>query len=129
MSSKKQYLGTKAVGITRKSIGKGLLAAVGGLAMILLTGVVHAAATIQDIEFSARPGSKFEIRMDFDQPPPDVKSYTIEKPMKRVGRTTCQHWPLQHNTPFHALLTTRPTKTSIFQLGLASLTESRVCKK
>ncbi|MEM8563063.1 MAG: type IV pilus secretin PilQ [Pseudomonadota bacterium] len=46
-----------------------------------MSGVLNA-ATIEDIEFSARPGSKFEIRMDFDEPPPDPKSYTIEKPAR-----------------------------------------------
>ncbi|MEM6579783.1 MAG: type IV pilus secretin PilQ [Pseudomonadota bacterium] len=46
-----------------------------------VSGVLNA-ATIEDIEFSARPGSKFEIRMDFDEPPPELKSYTIEKPAR-----------------------------------------------
>jgi type IV pilus assembly protein PilQ len=81
MNSKKQYLGKKAVGKTRESIVTGLLTAVSGLVMTLLSGALHA-AVIQDIEFSARPGSKFEIRMDFNEPPPDIKSYTIEKPAR-----------------------------------------------
>ncbi|MFV0476748.1 MAG: type IV pilus secretin PilQ [Parahaliea sp.] len=41
-----------------------------------------AAPTITDIEFSSRPGSKFEVRVDFDQMPPDVETYTIEKPAR-----------------------------------------------
>ena len=82
MSFKKQYLGTKAVGKLNKNIRQSLLVAVGGLAMALVSGLVQATATVKDIEFSARPGSKFEIRMDFDQPPPEVKSYTIEKPAR-----------------------------------------------
>jgi type IV pilus assembly protein PilQ len=81
MNSKKQYLGKKAVGKTRESIVTGLLTAVSGLVMTLLSGALHA-AVIQDIEFSARPGSKFEIRMDFNEPPPEIKSYTIEKPAR-----------------------------------------------
>ena len=40
------------------------------------------AATITDIEFSSRPGSKFEVRLGFDQPPPEMKAYTIEKPAR-----------------------------------------------
>jgi type IV pilus assembly protein PilQ len=80
MTSKKQYLGTKAVGKTKESIAMGLLTAV-GLLMTLVSGALHA-ATIEDIEFSARPGSKFEIRMDFNGPPPEIKSYTIEKPAR-----------------------------------------------
>jgi len=43
---------------------------------------VHAAPTITDIEFAARSGSKFEIRMDFDEPPTGLESYTIEKPAR-----------------------------------------------
>jgi type IV pilus assembly protein PilQ len=82
MSSKKQNLGTKAVGIAKVNIGKSLLAAVGGLVGVLLAGAVHATATIEDIEFSARPGSKFEIRLDFNEAPPELKSYTIEKPAR-----------------------------------------------
>lgn len=82
MSSKKQNLGTKAVGIAKVNIGKSLLAAVGGLVGVLLAGAVHATATIEDIEFSARPGSKFEIRLDFNEAPPEMKSYTIDKPAR-----------------------------------------------
>ncbi|MCB1856494.1 MAG: type IV pilus secretin PilQ [Halieaceae bacterium] len=50
--------------------------------MTIWAGSALAEPTITDIEFSSRPGSKFEIRMDFDQPPPDLKSYTIEKPAR-----------------------------------------------
>jgi type IV pilus assembly protein PilQ len=37
---------------------------------------------VTDIEFSSRPGSKFEVRVEFDQTPPDMKAYTIEKPAR-----------------------------------------------
>ena len=70
------------MGIAKVNIGKSLLAAVGGLVGVLLAGAVHATATIENIEFSARPGSKFEIRLDFDEAPPEMKSYTIEKPAR-----------------------------------------------
>ncbi len=70
------------MGKTKKNIGKSLLVAIGGLVGVLLAGAVHATATITDIEFSARPGSKFEIRMDFDGAPPELKSYTIDKPAR-----------------------------------------------
>jgi len=82
MSSKKQNLGTKAVGKTRDSIGKSLLVAVAGLVAGLVAGAAQATTTIKDIEFSARPESKFEIRMDFDGAPPEMKAYTIEKPAR-----------------------------------------------
>ena len=35
-----------------------------------------------DIEFASRPGSKFEIRVDFDETPPTASTYTIEKPAR-----------------------------------------------
>jgi type IV pilus assembly protein PilQ len=82
MSSKKQNLGTKAVGTTRQNMWKRLLAAIGGLVAASIAGSALAAPTITDIEFSSRPGSKFEIRMDFNEPPPQMKSYTIEKPAR-----------------------------------------------
>ncbi|MBP6681687.1 MAG: type IV pilus secretin PilQ [Halioglobus sp.] len=82
MSSKKQNLGKKAVGKTRERMGKGLLGAVVGLVVSLMAGAANAASTIKNIEFSSRPESKFEIRVDFDGLPPQLKSYTIEKPAR-----------------------------------------------
>jgi type IV pilus assembly protein PilQ len=61
--------------------GRGLRTAAAGLVMTLLSGLAQA-ATVTDIEFSSRPGSKFEVRVDFDDTPPDMKSYTIEKPAR-----------------------------------------------
>jgi len=49
---------------------------------LLLVGTMVSASTITDIEFSSRPGSKFEIRLDFDQLPADMSAYTIEKPAR-----------------------------------------------
>ncbi len=41
------------------------------------------ALAVTDIEFSSRPGSKFEVRVEFDQAPPEeLQSYTIEKPAR-----------------------------------------------
>ncbi len=40
------------------------------------------APTVTNIEFSSRPGSKFEVRLDFNEPPPELKAYTIEKPAR-----------------------------------------------
>lgn len=82
MSSKIQNLGKKAVGKTTERMGKGLLGAVVGLVVSLMAGAANAASTIRNIEFSSRPESKFEIRVDFDGLPPELKSYTIEKPAR-----------------------------------------------
>ncbi|MCR9107010.1 MAG: type IV pilus secretin PilQ [Gammaproteobacteria bacterium] len=48
----------------------------------MLAGVAQAAPTVQDIEFSSRPGSKFEVRLEFSETPPDLTSYSIEKPAR-----------------------------------------------
>lgn len=53
-----------------------------GTLVALSASAVHASPTVTDIEFSSRPGSKFEIRLDFDTTPPEMKSYTIEKPAR-----------------------------------------------
>ena len=38
---------------------------------------------IEDITFSAQPGSKFEVRLDFNEAPPaDLSAYTIEEPAR-----------------------------------------------
>ena len=54
--------------------------------LLLVLGVVSSALswaqTVEDISFNSRPGSKFEIRLDFDGTPPDPKTYTIEKPAR-----------------------------------------------
>ncbi len=61
---------------------KGLRLGAVGLLLAIFTSVAQAAPSITDIEFSSRPGSKFEIRLDFDQIPVDINAYTIEKPAR-----------------------------------------------
>jgi type IV pilus assembly protein PilQ len=82
MSIKKQKLGTKAVGKGINCWGRGLRIAIAGLALSVLSGLAQAGPTMTDIEFSSRPGSKFEVRVEFDQAPPEMKAYTIEKPAR-----------------------------------------------
>ncbi|MDA8752851.1 secretin and TonB N-terminal domain-containing protein, partial [Halieaceae bacterium] len=53
------------------------------LVLATVASVAQAAPAITDIEFSSRPGSKFEVRLDFNEPPPaDLRAYTIEKPAR-----------------------------------------------
>ena len=53
------------------------------LALSLATVASYSAPAVTDIEFSSRPGSKFEVRLDFNETPPsDLRSYTIEKPAR-----------------------------------------------
>jgi type IV pilus assembly protein PilQ len=81
MSIKKQLLGTKAVGNGTLKLGK-WMRPLAGLALSVWAFGAHAVPTITDIEFSSRPGSKFEVRLDFNETPPDLKAYTIEKPAR-----------------------------------------------
>lgn len=79
-----------AVGITRWRLmgvtdGAVLrrLATVAALVLLSLLTARANAVAVTDIEFSSRPGSKFEVRLDFDSAPPEeLKAYTIEKPAR-----------------------------------------------
>ena len=51
--------------------------------LMLCHAYVQAAdVAVTDINFSSKPGSIFEIRLDFDGTPPEPKAYTIEKPAR-----------------------------------------------
>jgi type IV pilus assembly protein PilQ len=58
------------------------LLATTSVVMLWSAGAAAANVTVKDISFNSRPGSKFEIRLDFDGPPPEPRSYTIEKPAR-----------------------------------------------
>ena len=62
--------------------GQGLRSGAVGLLLAIFACAAQAAPSVTGIEFSSRPGSKFEIRLDFDQIPPDISAYTIEKPAR-----------------------------------------------
>jgi type IV pilus assembly protein PilQ len=82
MLNKTANLGNNAVreGSCRRGLGLQHLAAM--LVFSLLAQAVYAAPTITDIEFASRPGSMFEVRLDFDETPPEMQAYTIEKPAR-----------------------------------------------
>ncbi len=82
MSIRTQNLGKKAVGKGIAITGKKLQLACIGVVAMLISGLAQATPTVTDIEFASRPGSKFEIRLDFNEPPPEAKSYTVEKPAR-----------------------------------------------
>ncbi|MAA86683.1 MAG: type IV pilus secretin PilQ [Haliea sp.] len=75
-------LGNSAVkeGSCRRSFALQRLAAL--LVFSLFGQAVLAAPTVTDIEFASRPGSKIEVRLDFDETPPPMEAYTIEKPAR-----------------------------------------------
>ena len=80
MANKKRYLGIKAVGMGLKSLSNRLRSVFVTLVMGFVSSAALAGPTVQDIEISSRPGSKFEVRLEFDGTPPDFKTYAIEKP-------------------------------------------------
>jgi type IV pilus assembly protein PilQ len=82
MLNKTANLGNNAVreGSCRRGLGLQHLAAM--LVFSLVAQAVHAAPTVTDIEFASRPGSMFEVRLDFDETPPEMQAYTIEKPAR-----------------------------------------------
>ena len=61
---------------------QGLSALMLALGLSLFSEMVTAGVAVQDISFNAKPGSRFEIRLEFDGPPPEPTSYTIEKPAR-----------------------------------------------
>ena len=52
------------------------------LVMSLVVGAAFAEPMVQDIEFSSKSGGKFEVRLEFNETPPDFKIYAIEKPAR-----------------------------------------------
>ena len=70
------------MGKGKGSLGNWLRGAYATVAMSLLANVVQASPIVQDIEFSSRPGSKFEVRVEFNEAPPEIKAYAIEKPAR-----------------------------------------------
>ena len=70
------------MGKGKGSLGNWLRGASATVAMSLLANVLQASPIVQDIEFSSRPGSKFEVRVEFNEAPPEIKAYAIEKPAR-----------------------------------------------
>jgi len=62
-------------GLSMKRLGLVLIAAMWSLA-------AQAKVAMTGMDFSALPGGKVEIRMDFNGAPPEPKGYTIEKPAR-----------------------------------------------
>ena len=51
-------------------------------AIAFLFSVSLYAAELQDISFNSVPGGKFQIKMEFDETPPEPTAYNIEKPAR-----------------------------------------------
>jgi type IV pilus assembly protein PilQ len=81
MSHRSNITEMKRGGLVKSAI-KTLVTAVS----LLLPGwaLAQGAATLKNVSFSSLPGDRFEVRMDFDAPPPEPKGYTIDKPARLV---------------------------------------------
>lgn len=56
---------------------------IGAVVLALSAASALAQPVIEDITFSSRPGSKFEVRLEFSEAPPaDFEAYTIEQPAR-----------------------------------------------
>ena len=66
----------------RPKAGHALFAAFAALLFSVVSASALATVAVKDISFSSKPGSKFEIKLDFDGPPPEPTAYTIEKPAR-----------------------------------------------
>ena len=54
-----------------------------GVIMMMMSQIAVAEPVIEDITFNSRPGSLFEVRLTFSEPPPaDFSAYTIEEPAR-----------------------------------------------
>ena len=54
-----------------------------GVIMMMMSQIALAEPVIEDITFNSRPGSLFEVRLTFSEPPPaDFSAYTIEEPAR-----------------------------------------------
>jgi type IV pilus assembly protein PilQ len=75
-------LGELAMEMCREVFNRGRALLI-GLIAIAVAATAHAQPVIEDIAFSSRPGSMFEVRLDFSEAPPaDFSAYTIEEPAR-----------------------------------------------
>lgn len=52
------------------------------VAFVTLVASVASATNLLDVKFSSQPDGRFEIRLDFDDVPPEPKGYNIERPAR-----------------------------------------------
>lgn len=63
---------------------KSILVLAGYLACLSLSSQVLAEVALEDISFATLPGGRFEVRMDFSEPPLAPEGYTIDNPARIV---------------------------------------------
>jgi type IV pilus assembly protein PilQ len=81
MAYQSKKIGQKWGGFVKNAIKLLMMA----LPLLLpVSGNSKEAVKLENIAFSALPGGKFEVKMDFDSPPPEPQGYTIDKPARVV---------------------------------------------
>ncbi|MEL7047232.1 MAG: AMIN domain-containing protein, partial [Pseudomonadota bacterium] len=75
--------GAAGAGLCLGALPRRMLLCVAALVFSTQFSTQAFAVAVTDIEFSSRPGSKFEVRLDFDSTPPaELQAYTIERPAR-----------------------------------------------
>ncbi|MEE8056528.1 MAG: type IV pilus secretin PilQ family protein [Pseudomonadales bacterium] len=76
----------RQLGLYKGGFGRHVLLPLKSLLVVLYTllgsSLAVANINLQNVEFSSQPGGRFEVRLDFDAPPPEPKGYNIEKPAR-----------------------------------------------
>ncbi|HQQ62888.1 MAG TPA: type IV pilus secretin PilQ family protein [Pseudomonadales bacterium] len=81
MAYQSNEIGQKRGGFVKSAIRLLMMA----LPLLLpVYGNAKEAVKLENIAFSALPGGRFEVRMDFDSVPPEPQGYTIDKPARVV---------------------------------------------
>src|SRR5690554_2029944 len=98
---------------------------------LLLTCLVSPvwAATLSDIRFAELPNQRFEVRMSFDEAPPEPQGYTIESPARIVldfpgvaSELKERRFPLAFDNGESALVLTSEDRTRLI-LNLSQLSQ------
>lgn len=98
------------------------------LFLVCLAPALGWAKSLNDIQFSELPGERFEVRMAFDEAPPQPEGYTIEQPARIVldfpdveSALEQRRYPLSFENSSSALVLSSQGRTRLI-LNLSELT-------
>ncbi len=98
------------------------------LLLVCLAPSLLWAKSLNNIQFSELPGERFEVRMDFDEMPPEPEGYTIEQPARIVldfpevdSELEQRRFPLSFENSKSALVLSSQGRTRLI-LNLSELT-------
>lgn len=97
------------------------------LVLVCLMSPLVGAVTLDDIRFAGLPDQRFEVRISFDETPPEPTGYTIESPARIVldfpmvkSGLTERRFPLSFDNGKSALVLTSGDRTRLI-INLESL--------